>query len=319
MEMPVVLKQLLENLIVGQKQDSIKQSAEQLSHRYRNEKRNGQNLINDKTASVAYAVSRMPATFGAMALVLEQTAALPDISPKTMIDAGSGTGSAVWAAASLFDLREIACLERNSDMRAVGKELTGKAKDFFSVPPVWQNFDLTQDTLPQADLVTAGYVLNELNEKERPAALLKLWKAAQNVLVLVEPATPESFRQVKEYRKILIENGAFIAAPCPHQKDCLNEWCHFGCRVARSKLHRQMKGGEAPYEDEKFCYLIATRRKYELAAPRVLRRPVIQTGKVTLSLCTTEGITEKNFSKKDGAAYKAARKAKWADAFIPKA
>ena len=122
-----------------------------------------------------------------------------------------------------------------------------------------------------------------------------------------------------EYRKTLIENGAFIAAPCPHQNECPNNWCHFGCRVARSKLHRIAKSGEAPFEDEKFCYLIATRRKYAAAASRVLRRPLIETGKVTLSLCMPDGIPEKTFSKKDGVVYKAARKAKWGDVFIPKA
>lgn len=317
--MPAVLKQPLEELIAGLKQNSIKQSAERLSRRYRTEKRNGQDLIDGKTASVAYAAARMPATFGALSLVLEQVAALPDFLPKTMIDVGAGTGSGVWAASSFFDLEKIICLERNSDMRAVGKELTEKARNFFSAQPVWQDFDLIRNDLPQADLITVGYVLNELDERERPDALLKLWQATRSILVLVEPAAPENFHQIKKYREILIGNGAFIAAPCPHRKECQNEWCHFGCRVARSKLHRMAKGGEAPFEDEKFCYLIAARQKYDTAAPRVLRRPVIETGKVTLSLCTTKGITEKTLSKKDGAVYKAARKAKWGDVFIPTA
>ena len=319
MEMPVILKQKLEKLASEQRRDTIKKSAEKISFRYRNEIKRGQALIKGGTDAVAYAVSRMPATFGALSLVLEQTAALPDFSPETMIDVGSGTGSAVWAASGFFNLKEIICLERSPDMRAIGKELTESAKGFFSAPPVWRDFDLLRDSLPQADLVTAGYVLNEPDERERPAALLKLWEATRNALVLVEPATPESFRQVMIYRKILIEAGAFIAAPCPHQSECKNEWCHFGCRVARSKLHRIAKNGKAPFEDEKFCYLIATRRKYDTVLPRVLRRPVIETGKVTLSLCTAQGITEKIFSKKDGDVYKAARKAKWADIFIPKA
>lgn len=319
MEMPVVLKQKLEELAVGLKQSDIKKNAERLSFRYRTETKQGQTLTNGRSDAVAYAVSRMPATFGALSLVMEQAAALPDFSPKTMLDVGAGTGSAIWAASCFFNMQNIICLERNSDMRAVGKKLTESVQNFFSASLVWRDFDLTRDTLPQADLITAGYVLNELNELNRTGALLKLWQASKSALVLVEPATPESFCQIKAYRKILIENGAFIAAPCPHQNDCSNEWCHFGCRVARSKLHRLTKNGEAPFEDEKFCYLIATRQKYDTVAPRVLRRPVIETGKVTLSLCTTEKITEKTFSKRDGSVYKAARKVKWADTFIPKA
>ena len=318
MEMPAVLKQKLDALTTGLKQSDIKQSARQLSFRYRNETKQGQTLIGGKNDSVAYAVSRMPATFGALSFVLGQAASLPDFFPETMVDAGAGTGSAVWAASCFFDLQSVTCLERSPDMRAVGEKLTESAQNFFSAPPVWRDFDLIRDNIPRADLVTASYVLNELNEKDRLNALLKLWNATQNVLVLVEPAMPENFRHIKEYRKTLIGNGAFITAPCPHQNDCLNEWCHFGCRVARSKLHRIAKGGQAPFEDEKFCYLIATHRKYN-TAPRVLRRPVIETGKVTLSLCAPEGITEKTFSKKDGTAYKTARKAKWGDVFIPTA
>lgn len=319
MEMPSVLKQKLDVLSTGLKQSDIKQSARQLSFRYRNEIKRGQTLIGGKNDSVAYAVSRMPATFGALSFVLEQAFALPDFAPETMVDVGAGTGSAVWAASCFFDLQSITCLERSPDMRAIGEGLTENAQNFFSAPPVWRDFDLIRDNIPRADLVTASYVLNELNEKDRLNALLKLWNATQNVFVSVEPATPENFRHIKEYRKTLIGNGAFITAPCPHQNDCLNEWCHFGCRVARSKLHRIAKGGEAPFEDEKFCYLIATRRQYDTVAPRVLRRPVIETGKVTLSLCAPEGIAERTFSKKDGTAYKTARKAKWGDVFIPTA
>ena len=315
MEMPAVLKQSLETLTTGLKQKSLKKNAQDLSLRYRTQARKGQTLINGEQDSLAYAVSRMPATFGALSLVLEQAAALPDFSPETMVDAGAGTGSAVWAASCFFDLKKATCLERSTEMRAVGKKLTDKAGDFFSFAPVWENFDLNNDVLPRAELVTAAYVLNELEEKQRLNALSKLWEATQGVLVLVEPAAPENFTQIKTYRQTLIEKGAFIAAPCPHQNDCPNEWCHFGCRVARSKLHRMAKGGDAPFEDEKFCYLIATRQKYDTAACRVLRRPVIETGTVTLSLCTSEGITERTFSKKDGALYKAARKVKWADAF----
>ena len=319
MEMPVVLKQSLERLTAPVNQKDVTDGARRISFRYRTETKRGQTLINGRTDSVAYAVSRMPATFGALSAVLERLAALSGFSAETMIDAGAGTGSAVWAASSFFNLKEITCLERSPDMRAVGSELTGNAQEYFSAPPVWRDFDLTRDSLPQADLITAGYVLNELDKSERGDALIKLWQTAREALVLVEPATPESFVRVKEYRKALIANGAFIAAPCPHQNDCPNEWCHFGCRVARSRLHRIAKGGDAPFEDEKFCYLIATRRKYDTAAVRVLRRPVIEKGKVALSLCTPDGITEKTFSKKDGAVYKAARKAKWGDAFIPTA
>ena len=317
MEMPVVLKQALEELSAELNQTHVKKSATKISLRYRTEIKRGQDLIDGHTDSVAYALSRMPATFGAISTVMSQVAQIPDFNPDTFTDVGSGTGSAVWSASDFFNFKKIVCLERNTNMLKTGKKLTGNGKDFFSTTPEWTKFDLLHDSLPCADLVCAAYVLNELDESERPNALLKLWNATQNILVLIEPATPESFKQVKEYRQTLIDNGAFITAPCSHQNECRNDWCHFGCRVARTKIHRMAKGGEAPYEDEKFCYLIACRQKHPSNTFRILRHPLIEKGKVTLSLCSADGIIEKTLSKKDGAVYKAARKAKWGNSFIP--
>ena len=65
-----------------------------------------------------------------------------------------------------------------------------------------------------------------------------------------------------------------------------DDWCHFAVRVQRTKLHKALKGGEAPYEDEKFCYLALTREEPKAACnARVLRHPLIAPGKITLTLC----------------------------------
>ena len=317
MDMPFVLKQAAEKLTDGLKPHEIKEHAERISRRYRDKNAAGRSAVGN-LESAAYAVSRMPATFGAVSAVLRQAAACQGLPPKTMIDVGAGTGAAVWAAACFFDLEYILCLEREKAMRDTGRKLASAGSDFFKTAPVWREFDLAASPLTQtADLVTACYVLNELNEENRENALLKLWQAAKQMLVIVEPGTPENFLQMKCFRSFLIDRGAFIAAPCPHQNVCLNDWCHFGCRVARAKLHRESKGGAAPFEDEKFTYLIAVREKRESAGARILRRPLIGKGKVTLSLCASSGLTEKTVSKKDGEIYKKARKADWGDVFNP--
>lgn len=55
----------------------------------------------------------------------------------------------------------------------------------------WIPGDLTdKNPLPaRAGLVSAAYVLNEVREEDRPAVLLRLWAAAEDVLLLVEPGT----------------------------------------------------------------------------------------------------------------------------------
>lgn len=135
---------------------------------------------------------------------------------------------------------------------------------------------------------------------------------------MIEPGTPEGFRQIKAARDYLLDRGAALLAPCPHEKSCPlppDDWCHFSCRVARSRLHRQLKGGDAPYEDEKFCYLAFGRAKGARFSSRILRHPQIESGKITLQLCTPSGLVTLPVRKRDGTLFKTARKANSGDAF----
>lgn len=80
----------------------------------------------------------------------------------------------------------------------------------------WIPGDLTdKNPLPaRAGLVSAAYVLNEVREEDRPAVLLRLWAAAEDVLLLIEPGTPEGFRQLRAARDCLLAQGAVLLAPC---------------------------------------------------------------------------------------------------------
>ena len=86
------------------------------------------------------------------------------------------------------------------------------------------------------------------------------------------------------------------------------DWCHFAVRVQRTQLHRALKGGDAPYEDEKFCYLAAMRGEPQNAcASRVLRHPQIAPGRIGVTVCEARGIVSRAVTKKD-ALWKRARK-----------
>src|SRR5262249_35744553 len=135
-----------------------------------------------------------------------------------------------------------------------------------SLPRItWKSADVTVAAIEGAprDLVTIAYVLNELAPQARPQVLERLWRAAADTLVLVEPGSPAGWQRMLAARRQLIEAGAQVLAPCPHAQDCPlvpPDWCHFAERVARSRLHRQAKGGEVPWEDEKFSYVALSRR-----------------------------------------------------------
>lgn len=107
-----------------------------------------------------------------------------------------------------------------------------------------------------------------------------------------------------------------MIAPCPHERSCPlrpPDWCHFAQRIARSRLHRQAKDAEVPWEDEKFSYIAVSRKTPATRAKaRVIARPRKGSGRVTLKLCRADGSAgDQLFSRRDGAPFKRARRSDW--------
>ena len=319
MEFPLELRMAIEQKAQGLSTAELMREAQELSRRYREEGGQGKRLSTTDRQALAYAAVRMPATFGAAAAALERTLPLLETVPTTLLDVGAGTGAAAWAASSLLFLESVICLEREPAMAQLGQALMAAGSETLQKSR-WISGDIN-DPSPfsiHAGLVIAAYVLNEMHEADRPAALSRLWAATEDALVLIEPGTPEGFRQIKAARDYLLDRGASLLAPCPHEKSCPlppDDWCHFSCRVARGRLHRQLKGGDAPYEDEKFCYLAFGRAKGARVSSRILRHPQIESGKITLQLCTPSGLVTLPVRKRDGTLFKTARKANSGDAF----
>lgn len=319
MEFPVELRLAVEERVSGVAVKALSGSAERISERYRTESGMGRQLVQSAQEALAYATARMPATFGAAGTVLAE---LSDLMPEgtriaSLLDVGAGTGTASWAAAELFAMDRVTCLEREPVMRALGCELSRASGDAALRESVWAPFDVTTDPLAQhADLVVASYMLNELTEAQRLPALMKLWNAADRYLVIIEPGTPEGFRQILTEREVLLAAGAHVAAPCAHGNACpapAGDWCHFACRVSRSRLQKTLKGGDAPFEDEKFTYMIFAREP-GAARVRILRHPAVEPGRITLTLCTPAG-REVRVVPKKAPDFKRARKAKWGGAW----
>jgi ribosomal protein RSM22 (predicted rRNA methylase) len=177
--------------------------------------------------------------------------------------------------------------------------------------------DIHERDLPdEADLVISSYLLNEMTDEQQIEAAVRFFHAAREMLLLVEPGTPKGYTVLQRVRNKLLESGAHIIAPCLHEGKCHmigDDWCHFSCRIPRSRLHRQAKGGEAPYEDEKFTYLAVARNACQYASARILRHPRIYKGYLELEVCTKDGIRKIKLSKKDGERYRQAKKAKIGD------
>ncbi len=268
-----------------------------------------------RAAVDAYVASRMPATLAATGGAMRAAAlAVPSFAPATMLDVGTGTGSAAWAASAVWpSLETITGLDRSEAMLAVGRELADRSEVPVLGAARWVAGSVTAAALEPADLLSAAYVLGEVREELRAPLVARLWELARGVLLLVEPGTPAGFGRIRAARAQLIALGGHVAAPCPHDGACPMvdpDWCHFAARLSRSRLHRLAKGVELAWEDEPYAYAAVSRLAVERGS-RVLARPDMRKGAIGLRLCTPEGIVEQTVSRRDGARYREARRLAW--------
>lgn len=323
MELPIELKLASEQLAMGMSQGAMVESAKELSRRYINGSGTGKSLVDKKNEAAVYSLMRMPATFGAVSSILEQICLVSDFVPRSLLDAGAGTGAASWAANQYFMLDKSTCLEREEAMSSIGMQLMSEAEEPVLREAVWVRSDLVEEAEKslrtgeagyEADLVIASYVLNEMTAENRIKVVDWLWKNTRKMLVIVEPGTPVGSDNIRRIRDYLVEEGATIAAPCPHMGKCPvkgDDWCHFSCRVQRGKLHKMLKEGDAPYEDEKFSYIAFAKETCNMENERygrIMRHPITEKGRIALKLCTHGGIISKTVTKKDSNAYKKAKK-----------
>lgn len=331
MELPPALRQAVDAMLQNIALTDLKRASSTLSGRYRAEIRDGQLHLKDRLTALAYLAARLPATYAAVQSAFAAVAQLrPAFAPATMLDIGSGPGTALWAAADLWpDLTSVSLLEASPAIRQIGEELSAHS----AIEDVtWLAADVTQEgreNYPQqpADLVTLAYVLDELSEHERYRLVERLWHLTQDMLIIVEPGTPAGYRRIMAARDMLVTQGAHIVAPCPHALSCPlaePDWCHFSRRVARTKVHRLTKNADVPWEDEKYSYIALSRHRLpasiadniqnESIAGRILSSPKTGAGKVSVKLCTSTGETgEYLITKRQGDLFKKARRAGWGD------
>ena len=324
MELPISCRTALDDLIADGAYTTaqLRASVEKMTISYKEASGRGSRLVTGRREVLAYAASRMPATYGAVCTSLD--AALAALAPgeaeslSTVLDLGAGTGAAVLAADALLPgTVRITAVEREPEMLAVGRRLTADAPVDWTLSDAAVFAKKTVEAGRTYDVVIASYMTNELSDDTRRNLLSLLWRITGKLLLLIEPGTKVGSAILRDAKAQFAACGASVCAPCPQIGDCpLNEddWCHFTCRVARSKLHKALKGGDVPYEDEKFSYLALTRLPYHPASARVLRHPQKDAGRITLTLCTPVGREIRTVTKRDKAAFAAARKAGAGDA-----
>lgn len=304
--------------------NDLKKARDQLTFKYRHEDRHGKakNFMTHNLERLSYLVTRFPATFAVVEEILEKVLSmLPELHIHSLLDLGSGPGTAFFAVLSHFqELKKADLLEQDGELIALGQKIYAlQNRKIESLN--WLHQSMTELKLSESyDLVTSSYALNELDLNKRHEVIEKAYAQTNKLLILIEPGTKEGFKIIQEARSYLIELGAKLVAPCPHEGLCPikdPDWCHFSKRVSRTSEHRFLKTAELGYEDEKFSYIVVSKSKCEKNEARILRHPEKHTGHVKFTLCTkNEGIIQKTVSKKEKEIYKRAKKLEWGDSLF---
>lgn len=295
------LEEKIETLTAHLPFSKLEQAAVELSTAYRSQIKPF--MLND-AHRLAYLALRMPATYAAISTVLEKIPA----EIHTLLDIGSGPGTAFLAAKHQFSLKEALLIEKDCEMIRLGKALDDSMNYFAA--------DINTYRPPKSyDLITAAYSLSELDRLS--PVLEALWEATNQILCIIEPGTPYGFKTIAAAREILIAKNGFIVAPCTHQNPCPwrdgPEWCHFSARFERTSLQKRIKSGALGYEDEKYSYLIVSKTSLETAMSRIVKTPNKRSGFIQFTLCDAQGIHQKSFSKRQGEAYQSVKKLDWGD------
>lgn len=293
----------------GWKYFKIKQDYQQLQKGYRARSLQG---YSSEAQVKAYVFSRLPATYAVAYKLIKNH--LSNLPIKSVIDWGCGVGAASLALADIID-NPIDYHLIESDNFALGL-----AHEFMQVVHGSKHYLHTAMPEYPVDLAIMSYSLNELGGNWQEV-VEKLWEKA-NYLLIIEPGTHAIFQNLLRVRDYLIDIGAYVLAPCLHQKVCplaqTDDWCHFQERLERTKALRFLKQAERGFEDEAYSYILLSKQastKNNANSGRVIARPMQHGGHVNLKLCRDNGTIENVIISKKHEGYKQAKKLEWGDVF----
>ncbi|KAI9027193.1 mitochondrial small ribosomal subunit Rsm22-domain-containing protein [Phycomyces nitens] len=298
--------------------------------------------------ALAYTAGVLPASYAAISNVFEEiNNRLGDFKPKSMLDFGTGPGTAIWAAQEVFDIKKYVGVDLSEDMLRVAEQLEECAKKPESVPIEFKRYLAFDPTISKPDLVVSAFALGDIASTAlQKSTIEQLWEQAGDVLVLIERGTPIGFSAIARARQWILdaekEKGkkVHVVAPCPHDRPCpllfspeakpSKSWCHFSQRVERPSFLMKTKHSKFNTEDAKYSYVVLRRGERPLAEksdapletlafswPRLIQPPLKNKGHVVMDLCVQNGqIQRTSIPKSQGKIpYRDARKSMWGDLF----
>jgi ribosomal protein RSM22 (predicted rRNA methylase) len=295
----------------------------------------------DRDETFTYLAHRVPGIYATAFRVFREAAfKLPTFAPESVLDYGSGPGTALMAARVVWPaMQKAVAIEPSSEMESAAVKLMADMEGL----TVERRRYLIKDVEKQHELVIASYSLGEVQDPiERTEVVKLLWSLVADdggVLVLIEPGTPVGFKTINDARTLVLQRKANLIAPCPHAHACPmpnTSWCHFKQRIRKANnmfllcfeiilppqtpLQMQTKLNKSVnFSDEKYSYLVAAKAPFsdtnmvvaDMERHRVLKQPMKKGGHVVIDTCSQKGeYAQITVARSHGSdVYRSARKA----------
>ncbi|KAJ8011791.1 hypothetical protein DPEC_G00061920 [Dallia pectoralis] len=293
----------------------------------------------DENLGVVYMAARLAGGYAALKRALNEIKKNdPSFSPHSLLDFGSGLGTALWVGHSFWadTLKEMVCVDSSGAMNTIADLLLrgGSEEEEPVIQQVYFRQFLPVSPQVQFDIVVGAFSLSELgSQKEREDVVLTLWRKTNSYLVLVENGTKEGHQILMDARNTLLQkqkNAAYdsrkpsVFAPCPHDLPCpkLAQLPLVPCNFSQAYTPLPLPG--APdRQTEKFSYLVLSRtnsaEEVDIGVPEwarltgpVLRRP----RHVHCQICCSSGDLKRvvvTAHRHGRDVYRCARSSDWGD------
>jgi len=199
--------------------------------------------FDDETNRLAYLAGFVLTNAEKVKLCLSQVKKLlPQTGRLSVLDVGSGPGTAVFAASELLSDRDavFTALEKNKSVLQEAKTLERALQKKHGVD--WLVGGVEKTPSSPFDLIVAANVLNELDAQQQLKTVKELLSTGR-LVVLIDPALKQTARDLMKLRdQLVVGSLASVIAPCTHQKPCpmlsanKRDWCHFYIEWKRPKL-----------------------------------------------------------------------------------
>ncbi len=320
LSLPESIETAINDVLSTYPQNELLKRSKSIHERYMEREKDGEHFLHDRGDIMAYLAMRVPATYAQIMGALTQIQeVMPSFQPKSLLDIGSGPGTATWAAQSIFpSLKHATLVDREKQFLYFGQEIMQKAQ--IPLATSWERSDIRTFSGTNYDLILVANVLNELSSHDVTELLQYLTARCTGIMVVIEPGTPNGFAIVQ---KATMASSLNIIAPYINSKVTKSNdyWIHFPERFTRPEFQKRIRQhmrddslSASDWEEAKYSYVAMSKLPIEKSFyGRCVGKVEKQKGLVKVPLLTENGIETVTVLKRNKQAYNFAKEVRWGD------